>query len=285
MNTDRFPDDDALLSALLDGELPAEQTEELRRRLAREPQLAARLEALRAAAARFTSVYSSVTDEPVPAHIAALLRASGGASGSAKSNASSSVSSGDTDFHSETTGATVVPFRRRFVSQLLTMPSAMAAGIALMFGFLLAFVLVPQLRDAGDTGLASVASLIGPDDPLYRVLEQSPGGTATELAQGRRAVARLSFQALDGDFCRQLDVGDARGTTTALVCRREEGWRVELAGFHDTPLIIGEETVYRPASGLSATLFDLAVDELIDGDVLSPEEEQALIERRWAASD
>jgi hypothetical protein len=273
MSINEFADDDTLLSAWLDGELAAAQADALKVRLAREPALAARLEALRAAEARFTAAYASVADEPVPDHITALL------------SAADADADGDAAVAGDTAGATVVPFPGRFVSQLFTMPTAMAAGIALLFGFLLAWMLAPQLRDAGDTGLASVASLIGPDDPLYRVLEHSPGGAQTDLGQGRRAVARLSFQALDGDYCRQLDVGDARGTTTALACRRDAGWRVELAGFQDTPLIIGDEAVYRPATGPSAVLFDLAVDALIDGDVLSADEEQALIGRSWAQSD
>jgi hypothetical protein len=284
MNVDDFTDDDTLLSAWLDGELPADQADAVTERLAAEPELAARLQALRAADTRFASAYASLADEPVPAHIAALLSDSGSL-GERGESLSGSITGSDTGVHDETMGTNVVPFRRRFVSQLLTVPTAMAAGIALAFGFLLAFVLAPQVRDSSGTGLASVAALISPDDPLYRVLEHSPGGTATELVEGRHAVARLSFQGLDGDFCRQLDVGDARGTTTALVCRREEGWRVELAGFHDVPLITGDDAVYRPASGPTATLFDLAVDELIDGDVLSADEERALIAQGWRTPD
>ncbi len=271
MSTDDFTDDDVLLSAWLDGELPAEQADALTARLAREPALAARLETLRSADEIFSTAYSPVADEPVPEHIVALLT---GPAGAAQSND-----------NRESAGANVVPFPRPFVAQLFTMPSAMAAGIALMFGFLLAYVMAPQLRDQGDAGLAQLSAFIGPDDPLYGILERSPGGAATEVAPGRRALARMSFRSLDGDYCRQLDVGDARGTTYALACRREEGWQVALAGFHDGPLIVDDEAVYRPASGPAATLFDLAVDELIDGDVLSAEEEQVLIEQRWQVSD
>ncbi len=67
--------DDVLLSALLDEELSAEDAARLEQRIAREPQLRARLDALARTDKAVRDRYASVADEPLPQSLRELLDA------------------------------------------------------------------------------------------------------------------------------------------------------------------------------------------------------------------
>ena len=67
--------DDEALSALLDGSLPAEEAAALEKRLEREPQLAARFEAMQRADRAVRDAYRDVVDEPLPERVLDLLLA------------------------------------------------------------------------------------------------------------------------------------------------------------------------------------------------------------------
>jgi anti-sigma factor RsiW len=74
-------DDDAALSALLDDALPPEEAERLRARLAAEPALLARFEAIQLADTGVREAYAGVADEPLPQRVLDLLDAAETASG------------------------------------------------------------------------------------------------------------------------------------------------------------------------------------------------------------
>ncbi len=263
------PSDDELLSALLDNELPEAQSRALRDRLAHEPALAARLDALRDANAMVASKLAGIADEPLPAHITALL---------AETETGTGTETGASD-------SKVIPLRRRFATQFFSMPAAMAAGVALAFGFVLAHLLAPQLRAPESAAVAVAVGPIGTDSPLHQVLERSPSGVTNELARDQRAIPTLSFRAVDDAFCRQFSLGGRDGTTSALACRRQGVWQVELASFRDTAMPDAGESVFRPASETAAVMIDIAIDDLIDGDVFDPEYERQLIDGGWILPD
>lgn len=67
--------DDEILSACHDGELPPTESDAVRRRLAREPELAERLFAMQCVDAAVVTAFRTVDREPLPARILDRLRA------------------------------------------------------------------------------------------------------------------------------------------------------------------------------------------------------------------
>ncbi|MEQ9563895.1 MAG: hypothetical protein RLN69_15350, partial [Woeseiaceae bacterium] len=112
MNEDSMTNDDIALSAYLDGELPQDQADRLSERLAREPLLAGRLEAMRATDEATRKLYATLDDLPMPQGVLDLLSAPA----AAPSN--------------------VVPFPMRVAKQFWQAPVAIAASVALLAGFL-----------------------------------------------------------------------------------------------------------------------------------------------------
>ena len=69
--------EDDLLVALADGELPAEEAEQLQKLVDRDPDAAARLEAFKASRDDLRAMFNSESLEPTPAHIAEKIRGMG----------------------------------------------------------------------------------------------------------------------------------------------------------------------------------------------------------------
>lgn len=243
--------DDEALSALLDGTLSSEAAAALTARLEREPELAARLEAMERASRAVRDAYRGVVDEPLPDRVLELLRAP--------------HSSGDR----------IVPLqpRHRRTAQRW-FPHALAAGIALAVGFGLGFGLSQRGGDSGPAALLAAAGAVSPGSPLHDLLESAPSGVPRALDGGARAEARLTFRAENGDWCRELAVTTGAASSAALACRRSGAWRVELLGVEAA----GGE-LYRPAGGDSP--FREAVGGLMDGEPLEPDAERALLASGW----
>lgn len=254
--------DDAALSAFIDGSLPAAEAEALRRRLEREPALAQRLEALSRVDALLGAVYGGVASEPLPQRVVDLLRVP----------------------EDRQQPSNVVPLQRRPASRFATVPAAIAAGVALAVGFGLSFVLVPETRSPGSLAFVAESGLIEPDSPLYRVLQLQPSGESQPLASGLSATPRLSFRAVDGGYCRQLELAGTRGTTEALACRRDQAWQLELVSFRAAARSADDE-LFRPASGDASPHIEDAIDALIDGPPLGRDAEGAAIAGGWRSAD
>jgi anti-sigma factor RsiW len=261
MSHDTPSPDDLALSALIDGALPESEARALRERLASDPALAARLATLSDVDTRLKAAYGRIADEPVPASVAALLR--------------EELDAG------EATG-NVLPFRSRVLRPLFTLPSAIAAGVALIAGFLFAHLMTPELRAPGPLPYLAGSGLIAAGSPLHDALERVPSGESRQLDGALSASPRLSFRTADGAWCRQLEIHATEGTTETLACRGADGWQVALASFRSAAPVGADETVYRPASGLDDSPIELLVDTIIDGEPLGPAEERLMIEQRWA---
>jgi anti-sigma factor RsiW len=257
MNHHVFATDDEALSALLDGALPAADTERLRQRLASDAALAARLRELERANEAVRRAYAGVVDEPVPVRVLELLTAPK-----------------DADH-----GNVIALGPRRQALPWFTLPLAAAASVALAIGLSLGVWLGPRTSGPDALGLVAAGGDVAPGTALDDVLQRAPSATTRALTAQISATPRLTFGAVDGRYCRLVDLAGERGTTEVLACRGDAGWRLELVSF-TAAVQPGPGGLYRPASGPSTPL-DAAIDEQIDGAPLDAATERELIERDW----
>jgi anti-sigma factor RsiW len=127
--------DDEILSACHDGELPPTEAEAVRRRLAREPDLAERLYAIRYVDGAAAGAFRALDRQPLPARTLELLHA---------------AEAEHRERRLESTN--VVPLRQPITSRrsrLFRWPAAIAASVALGVGFAAGALLPDDLRSAG----------------------------------------------------------------------------------------------------------------------------------------
>lgn len=250
--------DDAELSALIDDELLPERAAALRARLAGEPVLAARYEALRRADSRVRRAFASAGSDPMPEGVLRLLRDHGERSRPPEK---------------------VVPLSvpRRFYRP----PVALAAGVALFFlGFVLARVLLPQAGTTPEFALADAAGVVAASSPLYRVLETVPSSQTARLGDGVSATPRLTFRRTGGGYCRLLDLAGPRGAGSTVACRADDAWHLRLATFGEGGPVPGDG--YRLASSDRSPAVDRVIDDLIAGAPLGVEAEANLLKSGWS---
>lgn len=265
MSDERQHPDDAILSALIDDELPPEQAARLRARFAEDPVLAARYEALRRADGRVRRAFASADAGPMPEGVLRLLR--------------DHEEQDERPAAARSTKVVPLPGLYRFYRP----PVALAAGIALFFlGFVLARVLLPQAATAPELALADAAGVVSEASPLYRVLENLPSSETTRLPGALSATPRLTFEHVDGGYCRLVDVAGARDVSRTLACRTDGAWRLQLATFADAKPVPGDG--YRLASGDRSAAIDRAIDDLIEGAPLGAEAEAELLRSGWSAT-
>lgn len=247
--------DDELLSAYLDDELPQDDADALTERLAREPALMQRLQALRAADDEARAMFSRIDEEPLPQAILDMLQDS------------------DTTTHEKDN---VVPFPQRIARQLLQAPVAIAASVALAAGFLADRMLLEGPADAQGIE-ALVAQQIAPDSEVYELLENGVSTATLVLQDGSEARLLLTFQDQDGDWCRQLSVAQDARQLQALACRRNGQWQSEALAFGETA-----SGNYQQASAQTPAAINAAIDRVIGGNQpLDVSAEAALVERGW----
>lgn len=244
--------DDELLSAMLDGELDTAAADALTERLAREPALAARLEALRSADANVRSLFAEVDKLPMPPGVLELLDGGRAATDN------------------------VVAFPRRVVERFATAPVAIAASIALAAGIFVDRLLVDAPTAIDGVG-ALQARTIPRDSGMFDLLENATGEAAVALDDGATARVLLTFASEDGNWCRQLKISNDSTAVEALACRRGGAWQNELLAFGEPA---GSE--YQQASQSSAQVIRSAVDSMIGTRApLDADGERRLIRSRW----
>lgn len=248
--------DDELLSAYLDGALPATDADRLTERLAREPALQKRLESLQSGDEATRALFARVDEQPMPQAVLDLLRSS--------------------DTAEETAAAdNVVAFRPRGWQRFANAPVAIAASVALAAGFFVSR-LVEQAPDNA-AAAALYAQTIPANSAVHRMLEENPSADAVQFADGSEGKVILSFADLSGDWCRQLSIGNTEGTVEALACRRDGQWHTEVVSFSETA-----GGSYQQASGGSSAALGAAVDRLIgDAQPIDTKDELRLIQENW----
>lgn len=252
MNEDSMTNDDIALSAYLDGELPQDQADRLSERLAREPLLAGRLEAMRASDDATRKLYAKLDDLPMPQSVLDMLAAPA----AAPSN--------------------VVSFPMRVARQFWQAPVAIAASVALLAGFLVHDLLLEPSSRVD----AIVAGEVANGTELHELLESGLSGSSQNLQASVRGELLLTFQDTAGDFCRQFRLDSASRAMQAVACRRSDGWYLEAADFD----AVSANGQYQQASGGSAV--NAVVDGLIGGnEPLGAVEESRLVREGWKNTD
>lgn len=247
--------DDERLSAWMDGELESGEADRLEQRLAAEPALADRLEELRAADRSAGRVYRAIDDVPMPAAVLELLE---------------KRSAGRVD---DPPAGNVIPMPLRGPRRFLRLPVAIAASVALVAGFL--------VHDFIRSGPAiELTGTVARNSDLYRLLETGVSGDALSLSGGEGRIV-LTFEAGDGDWCRQFRLRTGGGAAQGLACRGAGGWRMEAASFAPE----GGEGPYRQAADDTPPALERAVrDRLGDAAFLKSDEEKQLISNGWRKS-
>lgn len=120
------------------------------------------------------------------------------------------------------------------------------------------------------------------DEPHWpavaKVLEHEPSGDAYVLDSTGTLTPQLTFQNREGDWCRQFRVDLADNVSEQIACRDNAGtWellaRVEVQA-------ASEPGTFQTASG--GHVLDEALDQMMSGSPLAPEQEQGLLEQRWS---
>ena len=246
-------DDDTLLSAYLDGELDDDTANRVTERLAREPELMRRLEAMQGADEATRQAFATLDERPMPAAVLDML----GADASAPA-------------------ASVVPFPRRIARNFAQLPVALAASVALVAGFLAS----DALRDAPlDPYGISPAGVVASGSDLHELLEQGVSAEPQQFADGSTGLLVLTFEDRTGDWCRQLVVDGGDDGIQGVACRRGGSWQVEALSF-GAPSAAGGP--FRQASGTTPAAVDSAIDALIGSrDPLGADEEKSVISISW----
>jgi len=256
--TDKDMTDDERLSAWLDGELPRGEAKRVEERLIAEPGLARRLERLREAERKAQHAFHAIDRTPMPQTVLDLLK------------------NDQADRSQEARGAQVVRLRSR-VPRFFQMPVAIAASVALVAGFLVHDLIAPQ--GVGDDSALPVSGLVAGNSGLHRVLETAPAAEPVRLAGGRNVEVVLTFQAENGDWCRQFLMGTEASAMHGLACRQPGGWRLETASFAAPGPPDG---AFQQAAGAAPAALEAAVRaRLGGGEPLGREEEIPVISEGW----
>lgn len=237
---------DETLSAFLDGELPPAEMAQVRARLAEDPALADRVAELSAVDKRVRERAHAIDERPLPSGVQKLLA--------------------EDDTKAESAQVIAFPLWRR-ARQALNAQTGIAAAIALAFGFGLAEI----TDNAGNPQADAFQS-------VAERLETLPSGTSETLPDGREITPRLTFVNRDGQHCRQYSVTGAGERSEHIACRAQQadaGWE-ELARVRQPAAAPGS---YQTASG--GSLLDSALDQMMDGGIIEPEQEKQLIEGDW----
>ena len=254
MNEEQLTADETL-SAYIDGELDEQTADTLTARLAEDGSLMARLEQLRSADAATRRLMESMDDLPIPDAVLNTIDNS-----RAESN--------------------VVTFPSRDRSPFLQMPVALAASVALVAGFV-GSELMRNFAPPGLTVETLSVGTVATESTLYQLLESAPSGASRNVSDEIDAGVLLSFQAEDGDYCRQLTLSSPSANSHAVACRRDNLWQIEALARSDR-----SSGQYQQASGTVPDSVNAAVSALLgDGEILPEDQEKLIISAGWKKTE
>jgi hypothetical protein len=252
--------DDLALSAYLDGELPQDEADRISARLASEPALLRRLEAMRGGDDATRQLFAKLDELPMPQRVLDLLN----------------------DRPQSSVDDKVVAFPARFARQYFQLPVALAASVALLAGFLISGVVRDTGGGAGDFRVLASGE-IAAGSALHERLESGVSTAPQTSAGGFRSQLLLTFEDVSGDYCRQLRIATDVRSAQALACRRAGRWQLETLDFEDG-LVPGGQ--YQQASGPGSAVLDAAIDALIgDNEPLDAGDESRLVNNGWKKID
>ena len=231
------------LAAYADGELSAADAADVEAAVNADPSLQARLEQLRAQRDLLSAHYDGVLDEPVPQHLHHML-SQAGAGAASSSPAGFSLASWLSEFANSV-------FATR-LSGALTAAACLVVGV---------FVGGQVLSAPEPSGYRDEGGALYAQGELARVLNTAASGVQVN---GRTPV--MSFTSADGALCRAFVSASGSG----LACRSGAGWRMEALELQPA----GQTGEFRTASTALPDSVLMAVDRLMEGDVLDPEAER-----------
>lgn len=128
-----------------------------------------------------------------------------------------------------------------------------------------------------------VTGFVTPDQALYKALQSTP---AYEFyyagGSGEFVVPVLSFQALDGRYCREFEVNSGTAVSLGVACRMGTHWELQVL------LAAGERAVgqmaYQAAAGYSHNALNAVLDGLWNGSALNATQESEAIAAQWFVS-
>lgn len=235
---------DEKLNAFIDGELSALEMSIVRDAIAKDDHIADRAEALAALNSQITASLSTIDAIPLSAGLSQV-----------KSQLEAGV-------HTEAADNVVsLPWWRK-TQAAMTMPTAIAASVAAIFGFF--------LNSEMNTGAAAMSDW----SAISQALSHQPSGEMITTSSGSSFEARLTFLNQEDEYCRQFYI--KTNNTPALqsiACRSDNGWQLRAA----MPTV--EQGSYQTAS--NDRVLDEVIDAMIKGDIVNPDEESKAIGRRW----
>lgn len=265
---------DEVLVAYADDELTEQERTALKARIAADPELAERTAVfLNTGRAALSELYDPSLSAPVPDHLRAAVL-----DGPTQSTSAKHV---------------IPPWWHR-----LRLSQSIEEALTSAFGLRPAVALSLTLAVAGIAGWIGYMAM-PTRAPVGTVADAAHGGVfaALETQAAGRSVSidtsdrsdsvlkvLLTFQSRNGEFCREYHLSDTSGSSAVgVACRKAHGgWQVVvLAPLGRQTLTDGKVTT---ASRPKQRDVDAVVDDLIVGDVLTLEQEAALISRRWQAA-
>ncbi|MEX2469400.1 MAG: hypothetical protein WD396_06575 [Pseudohongiellaceae bacterium] len=236
---------DERLTAFLDGELPSDEMQEVREAIAADAALAARLADITQIDTLVRSHAHAMDDRPMPK---AVMR---GLQGTGDKIVSLNI------WH-----------RGR---QVMEQHAALAAGLVMAVALLV--IMVPrQLEEERLQGrLQESAALADYADYLADTLS----GNTVMIDDGAMLMGRFSFRDERSRYCRQYRLQTQQTSSENVACRDAQGWTL-VASLETSA---AGDSEYRPTSQVPA--MEALLDDMMQGDILTLEEEQTLIDQDW----
>jgi hypothetical protein len=239
---------DEQLSAFLDGELSAQDTDALSQEIERDARLAARMERIGSANAAYIDAVGQIDRAPIKTALKAAIEAP--------------------------PAAKVIAFRPRSLTAFVAEHRAIAASLlcaAAVWG-----VMSTTSGSPSNPFAPGQDGVIMANSPLHHLLETASTGQVSTI-DGIKAAPRLTFAAEDGSFCRQFDVVTDEGASAAIACRKESGWRTEIVAF-GLSRPTGE---FQTASAARSPVLESFLDTHMSGAPMNAEEETRLLQNGW----
>lgn len=241
---------DEQLSAFIDGELSAEDTDALALAIDSDPELAARMERLGVANTAFVEAIGQIDHAPLSPALKAQMETP--------------------------PTAEVVQFRPRSVRNFLIEHRAIAASLVCAVGVWGVTSMGAQQAEPDPFGTDADGYIVA-SSPLGRMLETAATGEVVTVADTSTATPRLTFASADGQFCRQFDVARKDSASAAIACRDDGAWRVQIAAY-GLPRPTGD---FQTASASRSPALEAFLDQRMTGEPMNADAEARLLKGGW----
>jgi hypothetical protein len=241
------------LMAYADGEVDADTRRRIEAAMASDPTLAERVARHRMLRADLGAAFGGVLDEPVPSR---LLDA-------ANSTDAGTHTASVTDLSAARAAKSGVP-----KSTSWSLPEWSAIAASLLIGV---FAGRSALQPAASGMFAATDGAVVAAGELSTALNAQLSGTSTESD----VQIGISFRSKDGNYCRSF----AAGTAAGFACRENNQWRVRALNEAGAPAAGGE---YRMAGSELPPAILTAIDDVMEGEALDREQEQAARQQGWS---